>query len=85
MYGKNYPDETPPTPKAITRNVRRLMEVFEMLNKRSFKTDITEFLKQEYILPKLGNHNGKVVHFNPVKKHNSQREVNETLTENVCR
>ena len=32
VYGKNCPDETPPTPKAITRSVRRLMDVFEMLN-----------------------------------------------------
>ena len=77
MYGKNWLDETPPTPKAITRTVRRLMEVFEMLNKRSFKTETTEFLKQECILPKLGNQNGKVVHFNPVKKQTAKERLME--------
>ena len=48
-----------------------------MLNKRSFKTETTEFLKQECILPKLGNQNGKVVHFNPVKKQTAKERLME--------
>ena len=75
--GKNWLDETPPTPKAITRSVRRLMEVFEMLNKISCKTEVTEFIKQEYILPKLGIYNGKVVHFNPVKQQTAKERLME--------
>ena len=77
VYGINWPDETLLTPKAITRSVRRLMEVFEMLNKKSCKTEVTEFLKQEYILPKLGIYNGKVVYFNPVKKQTAKERLME--------
>ena len=38
------------------------MEMFQMLQKKSCKAKVTEFSKQEYVLPKLGIHNGKVVH-----------------------
>ena len=48
-----------------------------MLNKKSCKTEVTEFLKQEYILLKLGIHNGKVVHFNPVKKQTAKERLME--------
>lgn len=73
LYGKNWPDERPPTSKAITRSVWRLVEVFQKLKKgKSCKDKITKFLKQEYVLPDLQLRKGKVLHFSPVKKPHGQ-------------
>ena len=87
MYGKNWPDETPSTCKAVTKSIRRLTEAFEKLKKESNSEEknqkITEFLKREYILPKLHIYKGKVLHFSPVKNHLtkqtacSQKQVKE--------
>ena len=79
LYGKNWPDETPPTCKAVTKSIRRLMEAFEKLKKENSSEDknhkIAEFLKQEYILPKLQIYKGKVLHFSPVKNHLTKQIV----------
>ena len=70
LYGEAWPHESPPTVKAITRSVRRLMEIYQKLDKaKSFKgEEISEFLQQEFVLPKLGIFKGQVVHFSPIKK-----------------
>ena len=69
LYGKNWPHESPPTSKAITKSVRRLMEIFQKLKKeKDCEDNISKFLKQEYALPKLQICKGKVLHFSPAKK-----------------
>ena len=68
LYGKAWPSESPPTSKAITKSIRRLMEVYQKLKKSCESTKVAEFLQQEYILPKLGIYKGKVIHFSPAKK-----------------
>ena len=54
LYGKNWPHKSPPNSKAITKSVRRLMEIFQKLKKeKDCEDNISKFLKQEYALPKL--------------------------------
>ena len=70
LYGEAWPHESPSTVKAITRSVCRLMKIYQKLDKaKSFEgEEISEFLQQEFVLPKLGIFKGQVVHFSPIKK-----------------
>ena len=79
LYGKSWPYESPPTSKAITKSIRRLMEVSQKFKKeKSYKSrKVAEFLQQEYTLPKLGIHKGKVVHFSPAKKSQEGIDIND--------
>ena len=61
------------------------MEVFQILQKKSCKAKVTEFLKQEYVLPKLGIHNGKVVHYSPVKKLQGAVVMNDHLAKQMAK
>ena len=56
-----------------------------MLQKKSCKAKVTEFLKQEYVLPKLGIHNGKVVHYIPVKKLQGPVVINDHLAKQMAK
>ena len=85
LYGKNCPDERPPTCKAIrpiTKSVRRLEEVFQKLKREKTRENkITQFLKQEYVLPKLHIYKGKVLHYSPVKKFHDQLTKNKSCSQ----
>ena len=83
LYGKMWPHEAPPTSKAITKSIRRLMEVYQKLQKEKINRSkkVAEFLQREYELPKLGFHKGKVVHFSPVKP---SQEANDLKQQAVC-
>ena len=47
------------------------MEIYQKL-KRGESKETSEFLQQEYVLPKLGIYKGQVVHFSPLKKYQLQ-------------
>ena len=64
LFGKKWPTEAP-TSQAISKSTERLMARLSKLKKLH---SISEFLQQEYVLPRLGLSKGRVLHFSPVKK-----------------
>ena len=71
LFGKKWPTEAP-TSQAISKSTERLMARLSKLKKLHSTVEkdgtISEFLKQEYVLPRLGLSKGRVLHFSPVKK-----------------
>ena len=54
------------------------------MKKKTCESKVTEFLKQEYVLPKLGIYKGKVVHFSPMKKFQDAIDLNGNLTKEIA-
>ena len=71
LYGEYWPDQ-PPTIQAIIRSITRLSARLAKLKKqhKSLEKDavILGFMQQEFILPSIGLHHGKVQHFSPPQK-----------------
>ena len=71
LYGKNWPEEAP-TVQAITKSIDRLGARLCKLKKQHTTAEkektISDFLQQEYDLPRLGLCKGRVLHFSPAKK-----------------
>ena len=71
LYGEYWPDQ-PPTIQAIIRSITRLSARLAKLKKqhKSLEKDavILGFMQQEFILPSIGLHHGKVQHFSPPPK-----------------
>ena len=72
LYGTKWPLEEAPTPQTITKSIERLGARFSKVKKQhngSMKdVTISEFLEQEYVLPRLGYFKGRVLQFSPVRK-----------------
>lgn len=72
LYGKKWPQEEAPTSQAITKSIERLSARLSKLKKLHTTPEkdgaISEFLQQEYVLPKLGFCKGRVLHFSPAKE-----------------
>ena len=78
LLGKKWPD-CPPTYQAVTKSTERLLQRYRKLKKtpncfEQREDMITEFLQNDYKLPLLGFHKGRVVHFTPVKSHNEKKK-----------
>ena len=76
LYGKRWPKEAP-SYKAIAKSIERLSARLSRLKKQHTGSDqrdekISEFLQEEFVLPRLGMHNGRVVHYSPAKESSSK-------------
>ena len=84
LYGDQWPQHDSPTSQAVTRSVSRLKARFEKLKKLHSCDDKEEkvqaFLLEEFTLPTLGFHRGKIVSFSPLRP-NKQRKI-EASAEN---
>lgn len=81
-----WPQEEPPTCQAISKSIEWLTARLSKLKKQhnTAKKDeiISEFLQQDYVLPKLGFYKGRVLHFSPAKKPTcAKKSVNDTDTQ----
>lgn len=70
LYGSRWPKE-PPTHHAITRSIDRLKGKLRKLKKQgatpSKELTLSQYLKEEYSLLRLGMVKGRVIPFSPVK------------------
>ena len=72
IYGEKWPQPELPTCQALTRCVERLTAKLTKIKKQHSSVEkerlISEFLQGEFVLPKLGLYNGKVINFSPPRK-----------------
>ena len=72
IYGEKWPQPELPTCQALTRCVERLTAKLTKIKKQHSSVEkerlISEFLQGEFVLPKLGLYNGKVIYFSPPRK-----------------
>lgn len=72
IYGEKWPEPESPTWQAIVRCVTRLNARLAKIRKQhtSVKKErlMSEFLQEEFRLPRLGLHKGKVINFSPPRK-----------------
>ena len=72
IYGKRWPTTEAPSPTAIAKSIERLKAKLTKLRKQHNSIEkqerISSFLQEEYSLPRLGIHNGKLHQFSPTKK-----------------
>ena len=85
LHESMWPQEEPPTCQAISKSIEWLTARLSKLKKQhnTAKKDeiISEFLQQDYVLPKLGFYKGRVLHFSPAKKPTcAKKSVNDTDT-----
>lgn len=84
IFGDKWPLPDSPTCQAIVKSIERLDARFLKLKKQHSSVDkdieISDFLKEEFSLPQLGYHKGKIVNFSPLarnqdlaKKHQSAK------------
>lgn len=81
-----WPQEEPPTCQAISKSIEwftaRLSKLKKQHNTAKKDEIISEFLQQDYVLPKLGFYKGRVLHFSPAKKPTcAKKSVNDTDTQ----
>ena len=82
LFGRRWPEQAP-TPQAITRSVKRLLERLHKMKKQPTSSNergnnLADLLQQEFTLPVVGICKGVVVHFSPVKKlHEVSKETQE--------
>ena len=69
-YGDRWPEE-PPSVQAVSTSVKRAEARLTRLKKQHNGPDktvaIQDFLEQDFQLPRLGLHKGRLQHFSPVK------------------
>ena len=73
IFGRKWPSEQAPSYQAITRSIVRLTARLNKLKKQQNdkpekSESISTLLQQEFVLPTIGYHSGKVVCFSPVKQ-----------------
>lgn len=72
LYGERWPQPDSPTGQAIAKSITRVEAILSKLRKQhsSLKKEksISDFLDEEFNLPKLGLCKGKVIVFSPAKK-----------------
>ena len=72
LYGERWPQPDSPTSQAITKCFTRVEAVLSKLRKQHSSLEkeklISDYLDEEFNLPKLGLSEGKVVVFSPTKK-----------------
>ena len=90
VYGRKWLQEEAPTSLAINKSIERLSARLTKLKKNHTSAEkdelISEFLLQEYVLPKLGLYRGRVLHFSPAKKQGDTATVPKDHTsEQLCK
>ena len=69
VYGEKWPHPDSPTCQALSKSVTRLMAKLAKLKKMRSSTEkealMSKFFAEEYILPRLGYHKGRVISFSP--------------------
>lgn len=72
IYGEKWPEPESPTSQAIVRCVTRLTARQARIRKQHTSVEkerlMSEFLQEEFILPRLGLHKGRVINFSPPRK-----------------
>ena len=82
IYGERWPQPDSPTYQAITRSVERLNARLTKIKKQHSCGEkeevLSSFMQEEFILPKLGFHKGKVVNYSPTtsKSASSHDKIN---------
>ena len=83
LFGSKWPEQ-PPNQDAVTQSIKRLSAGLSKLKKCSTSTEkegkIIEYLQHDYVLPHLGFHKGKIIHFSVAKQSSrSEKELKQKM------